>query len=91
MSHARARPMKIVLRIRGIAVPGGIPIIVDDNGEPMGQAEGLRALMKETGFSIGQLAAITGVSDRTVEGWLQGRSIHAQSLIALMLALEDRK
>jgi transcriptional regulator with XRE-family HTH domain len=62
----------------------GRPVFVGADNEPMSYADGLKQLRKGRGWSnVGPVAAITGVSPRTVEGWEQGR--HEPSKSALML------
>jgi DNA-binding transcriptional regulator YiaG len=53
----------------------GIPVVLDDAGEAMDYAPGLRAVRDRLGLSVGAVAELTGVSPRTVEGWEQGRPV----------------
>ena len=58
----------------------GIPVILDDAGQVMDYAPGVRAVRAKLEFSTQQLADACGVSRRTVEGWEQGRLPTAAAL-----------
>jgi transcriptional regulator with XRE-family HTH domain len=47
----------------------GIPVVLDDAGNVMDYAEGVRAARASLGLSTAGLAEATGKSRRTVEGW----------------------
>jgi DNA-binding transcriptional regulator YiaG len=51
----------------------GQPVILDDHGQVMDYAPGIKAIRDKTGLSVQALADACGVSPRTVEGWEQGR------------------
>jgi DNA-binding XRE family transcriptional regulator len=65
----------------------GLPVILDDGGQPMDYADGIRAIRARLGLSTRQLAAACGVSHRTVENWEQGRLPSRPSLLLLAAAL----
>ncbi len=56
-----------------ITITNGRPIILDGAGEPMDAQQGIRAIRREQGWSVAQMAEACGVSPRTVEGGEQGR------------------
>ncbi len=56
-----------------ITMHKGQPIILDGAGKPMDAQAGIRAIRREQGWSVAQMAEACGVSPRTVEGWEQGR------------------
>ena len=58
----------------------GIPIILDDAGQPMDYAEGIKTLRSVKSLSTTELGALCNVSRRTVEGWEQGRPVDAAAL-----------
>lgn len=47
----------------------GIPVVLDDAGNLMGQIEGLSLALERLGWDRATLAERTGKSRRTVEGW----------------------
>jgi DNA-binding transcriptional regulator YiaG len=51
----------------------GIPVILDDAGNVMDYAPGIKAVRNRLGFSTDLLGEAVGKSGRTVEGWEQGR------------------
>lgn len=58
----------------------GQPVILDDSGQVMDYAPGIKAIRDKVGLSTQQLADLCGVSRRTVEGWEQGRMPTAAAL-----------
>ena len=59
----------------------GVPVILDDHGEPMDYAPGVKAVRATLGLSTTELGEVCGVSRRTVEDWEQGRrSVSAAAL-----------
>jgi DNA-binding transcriptional regulator YiaG len=50
----------------------GIPIILDDGGNPMDSAPGVQAVRRSLGLSQVQLAERCGVTVRAVQSWEQG-------------------
>jgi len=64
----------------------GVPVFVDEGGNPLDYAAGLKGLRKERGWSIQNLADRAGVSARTVEGWEQGRHMPPKSALLLLQA-----
>lgn len=51
----------------------GQPVILDDAGKVMDYAPGIRAARAKLGLTARQLGELCGVSERTVNGWEQGR------------------
>ncbi len=67
-----------------IQIKDSQPIILDGAGKPMDAQQGIRAIRREQGWSVAQMAEACGVSPRTVEGWEQGRYAPAKpALLAL--------
>lgn len=58
----------------------GIPVILDDDGNPMDYAQGVKAVRCRLGLSTSQLGEACGASRRTVEGWEQGRMPRTENL-----------
>jgi ribosome-binding protein aMBF1 (putative translation factor) len=50
----------------------GIPVILDDNGDVMDDAPGIKAVRRRCGLTAEQFAAECGVSVYTVNAWEQG-------------------
>ena len=65
----------------------GQPVILADDGSVMDYAPGVKAIRAKRGWSTQQLAAVCGVSRRTVEGWEQGRPVPAAALNAMAAAM----
>ena len=61
----------------------GVPVILDDDGQLLDYAEGVRALRALRGWSTLDMAMVAGVSRRTVEGWEQGRNPRVAALNVL--------
>jgi DNA-binding transcriptional regulator YiaG len=51
----------------------GIPVVLADSGEVMDYAPGIKAARAKLGLTAAALAGKLGVSERTVNGWEQGR------------------
>lgn len=51
----------------------GIPVILDDRGLVMDYGPGIKAARATLGLTAAQLAETCGVSERTMNGWEQGR------------------
>ncbi|OQA34210.1 MAG: helix-turn-helix protein [Betaproteobacteria bacterium ADurb.Bin341] len=51
----------------------GQPVILADDGSVMDYAPGIKAARAKLGLTAAQLAEKLGVSERTVNGWEQGR------------------
>lgn len=58
----------------------GQPVILDDNGNLMDYAAGIKLLRFKLEISTTKLGEACGVSRRTVEGWEQGRLPNAAAL-----------
>lgn len=58
----------------------GMPVILDDGGQLMDYAPGIKAIRAKLDLSTQNLADKCGVSRRTVEGWEQGRLPTAAAL-----------
>jgi DNA-binding transcriptional regulator YiaG len=70
----------------------GIPVILNDAGEPLDYAPGVRAVRKALGLSTTQLAEACGRSRRTVEDWEQGRNgVPADSLLVMSRLLRKTR
>ena len=69
----------------------GIPVILDDYGQPMDLSHGIIAFMAVTQTSAKCLANKCGVSIRTVEGWRQGRQPKANALNVMKSILEGKE
>jgi DNA-binding transcriptional regulator YiaG len=67
----------------------GIPVILDDSGEPMDYAPGVRAIRGRLGLSTAGLASACGKSRRTVEDWEQGRYMVPAAALLVMARLLD--
>lgn len=65
----------------------GIPVILADDGGVMDYAPGIRAIRRAKAWSVAEMAAVCGVSPRTVEGWEQGRPVPAAALNAMAAAM----
>lgn len=58
---------------------------VNDAGETISDAEGLRSIRDEMNWSVRDLARICCVSPRTIEGWEQGRTAQLPALKLLQI------
>jgi len=58
----------------------GRPVFVDEEDGLLEDAEGVRRLRREIGWSRAQMGEEMGVSSRTVEGWEQGRPISGPAI-----------
>lgn len=58
----------------------GMPVILDDDGNLMDYAPGVKAIRVKLDITTAELAEKCGVSKRTVEGWEQGRMPTAAAL-----------
>jgi len=58
----------------------GVPVILDDQGQPMDYAPGIKAVRDRLGLKNQDLADRCGVSRRTLEGWLLGKPPSAAAL-----------
>ncbi len=67
-----------------IVLLNGRPVILDEDGNGMDPAKGIRAIRRFKGWSVHDMGTACGVSPRTVEGWEQGmRTPSASALLAL--------
>ncbi len=66
----------------------GVPVILDGLGNPLDYTEGVRAAKDWLGLGNRELGVACGVSERTVEGWLNGRmpTIAALNMLGLLLS-----
>ena len=69
----------------------GIPVIIDDSGDVMDYAPGIKAVREKLNLSTEQLAQACNVSRRTVEGWEQGRPPDAAPLNVMAALLKRPK
>lgn len=66
----------------------GVPVVLNDAGQPLEPTDGLRACMSRLDWANRTLAEKCGVSVRAVENWLQGRrTIPANVYLVLADAL----
>lgn len=65
----------------------GQPVILDDNGQPMDYAPGVRAVRKKLDLTTAEFGERMGVSARTVEGWEQGRIPNNTALLLMSTLL----
>ena len=68
----------------------GIPVILDDAGNLVDYAPGIRAIRTKLGLNTAQLGSEIGVSGRTIENWEQGRLPSASSLLRLAHLLKNQ-
>jgi len=69
----------------------GIPVILDDDGEIMDPAPGVRAVRERLGITAAQLAELCGKSVRAVNNWEQGiRNVPAEALNVMGDLLKKR-
>ncbi len=61
----------------------GIPIFIDEDGNLISGAEGIRYFRQRYQWSVSDLGKRCSVSGRTVEGWEQGKKIGVRSLLCL--------
>jgi DNA-binding transcriptional regulator YiaG len=66
----------------------GVPVILDNYGNPLDYAEGLRRARYSLCLSTVEMGRFCGVSGRTVEGWEQGRLIPVAALNVLSALVE---
>jgi len=69
----------------------GMPVILDDTGQPMDYADGVREIRARYKLNTQQFGVICGVSGRTVEGWEQGRPPSAQALLSIAQLINKPK
>lgn len=51
----------------------GVPVILDDNGDVLPTAMGIKKLRQKLGLTAGEFGSICGYSEKTVNGWEQGK------------------
>jgi DNA-binding transcriptional regulator YiaG len=69
----------------------GVPVILDASGAVMDYAAGIKAARSKLGLTAAQLAERLGVSERTVNGWEQGRMPEVAGLNMLGKLLRAKK
>lgn len=69
----------------------GIPVILSDSGEVMDYAPGIKAARAKLGLTAAQLGTLCGVSERTVNGWEQGRMPETAALNMLGKLLRSKR
>jgi len=69
----------------------GIPVILDDGGQVMDYAPGVKAARAKLGLTARQLGELCGVSERTVNGWEQGRMPETAALNMLGKLLRAKR
>ena len=65
----------------------GFPVILNDNGDVMDYAPGIKLFRKKLGLTTIQLGQKCGVSGRTIENWEQGRMPSVAALNAMSLLI----
>lgn len=61
----------------------GVPVILDDSGQPLEYSDGFRRCRYRLNMSTIEIGKHLGASGRTVEGYEQGRTIPVASLNVL--------
>ena len=69
----------------------GVPVILGDDGQLLDYAPGIRATRDKLGLTARQLGELCGVSERTVNGWEQGRMPETAALNMLGKLLRARR
>ena len=69
----------------------GVPVILDDDGQVVDSGPGIKAALERLGMSRAEFAASCGVSVRTVEDWIYGRSTSAAALNVLAALLKQSR
>ena len=67
----------------------GVPIILDDSGQPLDYADGLRRCRYRLKMSTVELGRHFGCSGRTIEGYEQGRIIPVAALNVLSVLIDQ--
>lgn len=62
----------------------GIPVIIDDAGNPMDYSAGVKAIRKKLKLNTKDFGDLIGYSGRTVEDWEQGRAVPGKPALILM-------
>lgn len=68
----------------------GVPVIIDDDGNPMDYAAGVKEIRRRLDLTAAELAAKLGVSTRTVNGWEIGRMPKTAALNMLGKLMRER-
>jgi len=63
----------MIVTIDHAASSYGVPVILGDDGQVLDYAPGIRSIRDKLGLTARQLGELCGVSERTVNGWEQGR------------------
>ena len=63
----------MIVTIDHAASSYGVPVILGDDGQLLDYAPGIRSIRDKLGLTARQLGELCGVSERTVNGWEQGR------------------
>jgi len=69
----------------------GQPVILGDDGLVMDYAPGIKAARAKLGLTARQLGDLCGVSERTVNGWEQGRMPETAALNMLGKLLRAKR
>ena len=67
----------------------GVPVILDDHGNALNYADGLRRCRYRLDLSTVQIGKHFGVSGRTVENWEQGRLMPVSALNVLSSLMSE--
>lgn len=69
----------------------GWPVILDDAGEVLDHAAGFRSARERLGLMRHELAPHLGVSERSIEGWENGRrTIPCEALNMMGILLREK-
>ncbi len=69
----------------------GVPVILSDDGQLLDYAPGIRAAREKLGLTARKLGELCGVSERTVNGWEQGRMPETAALNMLGKLLRAKR
>lgn len=83
--------MKITITIDHAASSYGVPVILDDAGNVIDYAVGIKSARAKLDLTAAELAEKLGVSERTVNGWEIGRMPTTAALNMLGKLLKRRR
>jgi DNA-binding XRE family transcriptional regulator len=69
----------------------GFPVVLNDNGEVMNPGPGCQAARERLGLSRAELAELSGLSPRTIEGYEHGRPGLPANLLIVLCGLLRKK
>ena len=68
-----------------------IPVILDDNGQVMDYAHGIKKIKDKMGMTYEQIAAEIGVSPRTVRSWVYDGRVPPRPVLFLLAKIVNEK